>query len=111
MSQGGPAWGGLLATVMVFVVPFFIPQITRTARKIIKPTRCSECLGVGNNLCVLCKGRGKTGGVFTGIPLEKCGLCKGRGRQLCKRCQSTGLANNWLYTPLENGGWGPRGLR
>lgn len=52
---------------------------------------------------------GSSGGVFTGLPLVKCRLCGGRGRQKCKPCEATGLANHWLYSPVSDGGWGPRG--
>eukprot|EP00850_Spirogloea_muscicola_P002298 SM000008S22387 [mRNA] locus=s8:1333654:1334100:- [translate_table: standard] len=60
-------------------------------------------------LCVRCKGRGKEGGLFTGTMLAKCAVCGGRGRQLCPRCEGAGLENSWLYQPVKDGGWGPRG--
>ncbi|KAG6551181.1 hypothetical protein Mapa_007417 [Marchantia paleacea] len=108
-SHGGPAWIGAVVSVAVLFVPLAFPSLTRAARKILKPRRCDRCRGVGNNLCRLCKGRGKQGGVFTGLPLVKCRLCGGRGRQKCKPCEATGLANHWLYSPVSDGGWGPRG--
>ncbi|KAL2620204.1 hypothetical protein R1flu_000409 [Riccia fluitans] len=108
-AHGGSDWIGAVVSVAVIFVPLAFPTLSRTARKFLKPRRCPRCLGVGNNLCGRCKGRGKEGGVFTGLPLEKCKRCGGRGRQRCKPCASTGLANHWLYTPVADGGWGPRG--
>ncbi|KAI5058703.1 hypothetical protein GOP47_0026873 [Adiantum capillus-veneris] len=105
-----PALAGTLVLTAVLGLQLASPLLLRSARTyLMRPRKCRICLGVGNNLCTFCKGRGKQGGLFTGEPLEKCGLCGGRGRQLCGKCNATGLANSWLYKPLNNGGWGPMG--
>lgn len=41
--------------------------------------------------------------------LSYCRACAGRGRCPCAACRGTGIENNWLYGPAENGGWGARG--
>ncbi|KAH7289608.1 hypothetical protein KP509_30G011500 [Ceratopteris richardii] len=104
-----PAWAGAAAVFAVVGLQVASPLLLRSARFVMKPQKCKECLGVGNNLCMFCKGRGKQGGLFTGDPLEKCVYCGGRGRELCSKCNATGLSNHWLYKPVKNAGWGPRG--
>lgn len=76
-----------------------------------KPRKCRTCFGAGYYPCAACLGRGKTGGCLTGAPpLATCACCTGNGRQLCADCNSTGLANNWLWSPKrEPGVWGARG--
>ncbi|CAM6026774.1 unnamed protein product [Sphagnum balticum] len=106
---GGSPWVGAVITVGLLISPVALPHLSRRLKTLMRPRRCSQCLGVGNNLCVFCKGRGKQGGLFTGSALERCSVCEGRGRQLCMPCAGSGLANHWLYTPVDRGAWGPRG--
>eukprot|EP00897_Mesotaenium_endlicherianum_P007290 jgi/Mesen1/658/ME000109S10876 len=48
-------------------------------------------------------------GVMT-LPLTYPPLAKMTRRALlCTRCSGSGLANSWLYKPVKDGGWGPRG--
>jgi len=75
----------------------------------LRPISCPECRGIGHNTCPECQGRGKQGGVLTKMPLQACGTCRSKGRILCMKCKATGIKNNWLFKPIENGGWGPRG--
>ncbi|KAG0604732.1 hypothetical protein M758_9G004200 [Ceratodon purpureus] len=106
----GPSpWVGAVVTVAILLLPAAAPHIAKSTRHLLKPRKCPLCLGVGNNLCCHCKGRGKQGGVFTGTPLRRCSVCDGRGRQLCSPCEASGLSNNWLYQlPANRGGCGPR---
>eukprot|EP00898_Chlorokybus_atmophyticus_P003735 jgi/Chlat1/4362/Chrsp29S04508 len=109
--QAPPAqvWLGAAAVLGIGAVPVVVAVVPGTIRRFVRPQKCKTCLGVGHNVCVLCKGRGKTGGLFTPQPLEKCVACKGRGRRLCSRCAGTGIANRWLWRPAKDPGWGPRG--
>ncbi|KAJ7535800.1 hypothetical protein O6H91_12G046600 [Diphasiastrum complanatum] len=107
--MGAPTWAGAVLVVGILSTPLLFPPPRPLLRRLLRPRKCQKCLGVGNNLCQSCKGRGKQGGLFTGDPLMKCSLCQGKGRQLCNPCTGTGLSNFWLYRPVKNGGWGPRG--
>ncbi|XP_057834005.2 protein PHOTOSYSTEM I ASSEMBLY 2, chloroplastic isoform X2 [Cryptomeria japonica] len=86
-----PPWAG--AVITVTLLSLSSPLLLQLARPKKRLRKCSQCLGVGNNLCLMCKGRGKQGGLFTGEPLEKCSTCAGRGRQLCTQCAGKGIIN------------------
>ena len=76
----------------------------------LKPRKCRTCHGGGQLTCTTCNGRGKMGGLFTGLPLTACTDCATRGRRPCAKCEATGLANHWLWQPVnEPGAWGARG--
>ncbi|XP_024537694.1 protein PHOTOSYSTEM I ASSEMBLY 2, chloroplastic-like [Selaginella moellendorffii] len=94
-----PGWA-VMATI--FALQFAATTLARNPRWLlsmvrIKPKKCKECLGTGYNLCLMCKARGKQGGLFTGSPLEKCSLCQGRGKISCVRCAGTGIANRLFF--------------
>lgn len=76
----------------------------------LRPKKCKECRGASHITCSTCRGRGKTGGLFTGAALQRCTACGSKGRQPCNSCASTGLENHWLWQPSDDvGAWGARG--
>lgn len=90
------------------------PVAIESAWRELKPKSCKACTGCGYILCCTCKGRGKVGGLGFGVAVpeqaNKCPKCGGTGHNDCGGCETTGLANSWLWTPVtKDGGWGPRG--
>jgi len=77
----------------------------------LRPKRCMECVGTGQRICRTCMARGRVGGcgLTGGARSEECAVCKGEGLVPCGACKATGIANNWLFQPAKNPGWGPRG--
>lgn len=87
---------------LLFLAPFWFPWLQ-------KPRKCQTCLGASHVTCTACMGRGKQGGLFSSEPMTDCDSCGKKGRLRCVACSGTGLANNWLWRPAQDAGWGARG--
>jgi len=104
MLVGGYIFGSAL-------IEPFANDLAKPIKRQLRPIRCKVCLGIGDNTCPDCNGRGKLGGLVTDEPLRDCEKCARVGRVRCPHCKATGLQNNWLFSPAREGerGWGPRG--
>lgn len=95
--------------VSQYVVDVVSTSVDAFRQRYLRPKRCLTCLGTGYVVCDTCKGRGKTGGLLTGSKGVCCSTCEGEGCTKCSACNATGIANNWLFQPAKDPGWGPRG--
>eukprot|EP00959_Pyramimonas_sp_CCMP1952_P455009 9470870-Pyramimonas_sp.AAC.4 len=51
----------------------FARDLAKPIQRQLRPIRCKVCLGIGDNTCPDCKGRGKLGGLVSNEPLRDCG--------------------------------------
>eukprot|EP00850_Spirogloea_muscicola_P005343 SM000024S07805 [mRNA] locus=s24:662846:663697:+ [translate_table: standard] len=110
-----PAWGLLQAAPRASRPETFVNRTWAPYAGVYNTRIVSWLLRRATSLTEICLpsyasgAKGKEGGLFTGTMLAKCAVCGGCGRQLCPRCDGAGLENSWLYQPVKDGGWGPRG--